>query len=109
MNILGIKVGSVEIYRVCNLLQEIQESAAIDVINHTGGPPKLLIFVVTNNEDNPFLYKVELKSAIQKSIKEELNPLFIISDMVIYASLPRTASNKVMQRMFRYYYIKPTP
>lgn len=41
MNIGGIKVGSVEIERVCNLVPEIKETAAIAVSGPHGGPSKL--------------------------------------------------------------------
>jgi acetyl-CoA synthetase len=41
MNIGGIKVGSVEIERVCNLVPEIKETAAIAVSGPHGGPAKL--------------------------------------------------------------------
>lgn len=41
MNIGGIKVGSVEIERVCNLVPEIKETAAIAVTGPHGGPAKL--------------------------------------------------------------------
>jgi acyl-coenzyme A synthetase/AMP-(fatty) acid ligase len=41
MNIGGIKVGSVEIERVCNLVEEIQETAAIAVSGPNGGPSRL--------------------------------------------------------------------
>jgi acetyl-CoA synthetase len=41
MNIGGIKVGSVEIERVCNLVEEVQETAAIAVSGLHGGPSKL--------------------------------------------------------------------
>jgi acetyl-CoA synthetase len=41
MNIGGIKVGSVEIERVCNLVPDIQETAAIAVSGPNGGPSRL--------------------------------------------------------------------
>ena len=41
MNIGGIKVGSVEIERACNLVPGIQETAAIAVTGPHGGPAKL--------------------------------------------------------------------
>jgi acetyl-CoA synthetase len=42
-----------------------------------------------------------LKSALQMAIRQHLNPLFRIHDIVIVDSLPRTASNKVMRRVLR--------
>ena len=41
---------------------------------------------------------------MQQAIKEHLNPLFHIDDVVIAESLPRTASNKVMRKELRAQY-----
>jgi acetyl-CoA synthetase len=108
MNIGGIKVGSVEIERVCNLVDKIQETAAIAVSGPRGGPSKLVIYVVLEKGVEPDLEgcdKVSLRQAMQQSIKAHLNPLFGISDVAIVESLPRTASNKVMRRLLRDAYI----
>ena len=45
-----------------------------------------------------------LKREMQQAIKEHLNPLFHIEDVVIADSLPRTASNKVMRKELRKQY-----
>jgi acetyl-CoA synthetase len=50
--------------------------------------------------------KNELRKAMQLSIKNSLNPLFAISDVIVTPSLPRTASNKVMRRLLRDEYIE---
>jgi acetyl-CoA synthetase len=96
MNIGGIKVSSVEIERVCNLVSGVQETAAI-AVSH-GGPCKLVIYVVLQDKD---LEMSDIKASMQKSIKVNLNPLFGISDVVMATSLPRTASNKIMRRLLR--------
>ena len=106
MNIGGIKVSSVEIERVCNLVEEIKETAAIGVAGPHGGPCKLVIYVVLLSTDTKSADPVALRVAMQKQIKFKLNPLFGISDVVISASLPRTASNKVMRRLLRDEYIE---
>ena len=106
MNIGGIKVSSVEIERVCNLVEEIKETAAIGVAGPHGGPCKLVIYVVLSSEDTESADPAALKASMQKMIKAKLNPLFGISDVVISASLPRTASNKVMRRLIRDEYVE---
>jgi acetyl-CoA synthetase len=106
MNLGGIKVSSVEIERVCNTVPVIKETAAIAVT--TGGPCKLIMYVVLNNDDKcdvPAPSNSDLKSTMQRSIKTGLNPLFAISDVVVTDSLPRTASNKVMRRLLRDDYV----
>ena len=104
LSLTGIKVGSVEIENACNLVEHVSETAAIAITGKKGGPSKLVIYVVLENGVEA---KEEiLKTAMQKSIKTKLNPLFGISDVVIIGSLPRTASNKVMRRVLRDEYVE---
>lgn len=109
MNIGGIKVGSVEIERVCSLVEYIQETAAIAVSGPNGGPSKLVVYVVLEkglDVRGAGLDVESVKTSMQKSLKARLNPLFGISDIVITDSLPRTASNKVMRRLLRDEYVR---
>jgi acetyl-CoA synthetase len=102
MNIGGIKVGSTEIERVLDSLARVSETAAIGISPPGGGPSRLVIYaVLVPGED---LNTVGLKEEMQKRIKEDLNPLFKIHDVVLVSALPRTASNKVMRRELRSQY-----
>jgi len=98
MNLGGVKVSCVEIETVLNRLPNVYETAAVAVESPFGGPSQLHIYVVlkTNNIDIE-----SLKIAMQKEIKEHLNPLFKIEAVIIVDSLPRTASNKIMRRVLR--------
>ncbi len=100
MNLGGIKVGSVEIERTLNHVAGILETAAVAVPPPGGGPERLVIFAVVNNECKPVRLDV-LKSEMQQAIKNHLNPLFHIEDVIVVDSLPRTASNKVMRKVLR--------
>ena len=115
MNLGGIKVGSVEIERTLNRLPSILETAAVAVPPPGGGPDRLVIFAVLKPEScakqDPHLPKEgrygapeTLKREMQQAIKEHLNPLFHIDDVVIAENLPRTASNKVMRKELRAQY-----
>eukprot|EP00546_Thalassionema_frauenfeldii_P002561 CAMPEP_0178938310 /NCGR_PEP_ID=MMETSP0786-20121207/26259_1 /TAXON_ID=186022 /ORGANISM="Thalassionema frauenfeldii, Strain CCMP 1798" /LENGTH=667 /DNA_ID=CAMNT_0020617013 /DNA_START=256 /DNA_END=2259 /DNA_ORIENTATION=+ len=98
MNLGGIKVGSAEIERVCNQHPGIQESAAIAV----GSPSKLILFVVTAAAEKPdYIKEEELQRSLYALIKQELNPLFRVTEVIARSSLPRTASNKIMRRLLR--------
>ncbi len=99
MNLGGIKVSSIEIERTLNALDEVAETAAIAVSDRSGGPSRLVVYMVLNSEASVNLE--EAKKTMQKLISEKLNPLFKIHDVVIIESLPRTASNKVMRRVLR--------
>jgi acetyl-CoA synthetase len=100
MNIGGIKVSSIEIERVCNLVHGVKDTAAIAVSSYKGGPSSLVVYVVLSNS-----MLQNLKEQLQQSIKLNLNPLFTVSDIVTIKELPRTASNKVMRRLLRSDYL----
>jgi len=99
MNLSGIKVSSAEIEQTLNSVSGIRETAAIAVSPPEGGPSRLLIYAVLLPDTH--LAKRALKISFQTVIKQYLNPLFKIHDVVIVDVLPRTASNKVMRRVLR--------
>ena len=103
MNLGGIKVSSVQIEEVVNKVPHVVETAAIAVSPPEGGPAKLVIYAMLS--EGSTAYPDNLKSAMQKEIKDKLNPLFKIFDVVPIKTLPRTASNKVMRRKLRENYL----
>ena len=108
MNLGGIKVSSAEIERTVNNVPGVSETAAIATTPMGGGPSQLVIYAVTfyatkyTTDPNEL---DQLKTRMQKEIREHLNPLFKIHDLVVVDSLPRTASNKVMRRVLRDKYL----
>ena len=103
MNLSGIKVSPNQIENELNQLDFVKESAAVAVAHKEGGPSKLIVYVVPHN--NYQLNPAEMQSAMQEAIRQNLNPLFKISDLRVIKHLPRTASNKVMRRHLRQNYI----
>lgn len=99
MNLGGIKVSSAEIEQTLSVVEGICETAAIAISPPEGGPNQLVIYAVV--ADNFSKDKEALKTSLQKAIRQSLNPLFKIHDLVLVESLPRTASNKVMRRVLR--------
>jgi len=98
MNLGGIKISSAEIESVLRHVSDVVEVAAVAV--STGkGPSSLVVFAVCA----PHCRKdrEELLHAMQQVIKQELNPLFKIHDLVLVGSLPRTASNKIGRKSLR--------
>ena len=97
MNLGGIKVSSAEIEGVLNSVNGIQEVAAIAMPPPDGGPSQLVIYtVLLPGADTGLLH-----ASLQSAIREHLNPLFRIHDVVVVDALPRTASNKIMRRVLR--------
>jgi acetyl-CoA synthetase len=99
MNLGGIKVSSVEIERVLNLVPAIRETSAVAVAPPGGGPSMLWVFAVLH-EDSPS-ETGGLESQLQQAIRTHLNPLFKIAALTVIESLPRTASHKIMRRLLR--------
>ena len=97
MNLGGIKVSSAEIEEVLNAVSGIREVAAIAVSPPDGGPSQLVIYAVLL----PGADTDSLHTSLQSAIREHLNPLFRIHDVVVVDALPRTASNKIMRRILR--------
>ncbi len=106
MNVGGIKVSSAEIERTLNSLDDIGETAAVAVDPPGGGPSLLVIYAVKLPDAS--VETESLKKDMQRAIAGELNPLFRVHDVVLVDKLPRTASNKVMRRVLRDEYGKPS-
>ncbi len=101
MNLSGIKVSSAEIEEVLNVVDGIQETAAVAVSPEDGGPSRLVIYTVLIAPESGGPAKQEVHDTLQVALSQHLNPLFRIHDVVIVDALPRTASNKVMRRLLR--------
>jgi acetyl-CoA synthetase len=99
MNLGGIKVSAAEIEQTLNTVEGICETAAIAISPPQGGPSQLVVYAAVMPEFGH--RQEELKASLQAAIRQNLNPLFKIRDLVIVEALPRTASNKVMRRVLR--------
>ena len=94
-------------------LPSVAEAAAIAIPTPGGGPEQLVMFVVLQasssqqastsqpQQGEQDALQTKLRAQCQNAIKEHLNPLFKLHTVVLTASLPRTASNKVMRRVLR--------
>jgi acetyl-CoA synthetase len=98
MNLGGIKVSSAEIERVLDAEPGIGRTAAV-AINPKGGGPSLLVVYVAGAA--PTFDPAKLASVLQNAIKNRLNPLFRIHEVIQVEALPVTASNKIMRRELR--------
>ncbi len=103
MNLGGIKISSIELERVVDRHPAVSESAAIGVAPPEGGAERLVVYVVLQKEVDTD----GLRDELQADVREHLNPLFRIHDVVPVEALPRTASNKVMRRELRAEYGRP--
>lgn len=100
MNLSGIKVSCVEIERLLTAIPYVKEVAAVGITPSGGGPSVLVVFAVLK-ENEMDIDAGTLKTMMQKVIKQELNPLFHLFDVVCLEALPRTASNKIVRRFLK--------
>ena len=98
MNLGGIKVSSVQIEEIINQLDFVKESAAIAVSPVEGGPSQLVVYAVCLPTDESVETKLSMARQI---IRNKLNPLFKVQELIELEALPRTASGKVMRRNLR--------
>jgi acetyl-CoA synthetase len=76
----------------------VDDVAAVAVPPPDGGPDRLVVFAVVDpSVASPDL----LRTRMQERLRDHLNPLFRVHDVVIVDALPRTASQKVMRRVLR--------
>ena len=99
MNLGGIKVSSLELERAINLVPGVRESAAV-ACSRDGGPDTLVVFLVLSDGDSSAAESVWL-GQLNQAIREQLNPLFKVSQVCVVPQLPRTASNKILRRTLR--------
>lgn len=97
MNLGGIKVSSADLESALDGVPSVSEVAAVAVQPPDGGPDRLVVFVVPNGKPDIG----ELRGDMQRQIRELINPLFKIHEVVLIEALPRTASHKVMRRLLR--------
>ena len=98
MNLGGIKVSAVDIERVLDRHPLVLESAAVAVQDAGGGPEYLVAYLVPAG---PAPDARTLQRELQSLLREQLNPLFKLGEVVLVDALPRTASNKLMRRLLR--------
>ena len=103
MNLGGIKISSAEVERVLNSVEGIRETGAISFVPVDGGLEHLVVYVVP--EPQADLKDMKLKVVLQQVLAERLSSSFRIHDLIVVDDLPRTASNKVMRRELRRWYV----
>lgn len=99
MNLGGIKTSSADIERQLAAVPGVTETAAIAASPEGGGPSELVVYAVLAEGAAPD--PDALRRTFQQRIRDGLNPLFKVSEVVVVEALPRTASNKVMRRVLR--------
>ncbi len=96
LNSGGIRIGTAEIYRVIENLEEISEALAVEYKRNND--TDIILFVVTQNhiEFNDFL-----RSKLIKKIKKDLSPKHVPSKIFSVIDIPKTRSGKIVELMVK--------
>ncbi len=89
----GLRLGTSEIYRVVESLEEVADSLAIDLEN-LEGEGSLLLFIVPRPG---FKLDDTLSKKIRSRIKTELSPRFIPDQILEVRAIPRTLNGKKLE------------
>jgi acetoacetyl-CoA synthetase len=89
----GVRMGTAELYRVVEGLDEVVDSLVVDV-SEPGGDGRLLLFVVLR----PGVELDEgLRRRIEAALRAELSPRHVPDEVHAVAEIPRTLSGKKLE------------
>jgi acetoacetyl-CoA synthetase len=92
----GVRIGTAEIYRQVEKLDEIVESIAIG--QHWDDDVRVVLFVVLRPG---LVLDDELRAAIRKIIRDNTTPRHVPAKIVAVPEIPRTISGKIVELAVR--------
>ncbi|WP_404328640.1 acetoacetate--CoA ligase [Mesobacillus maritimus] len=93
INRSGVRMGTSDIYRIVEKVDEVQESLVID-LEVLGRHSTLLLFVVLKPEAQ---LDVQLKAEIREQIRTTLSPRFMPDEIYEVEEIPKTLNGKKME------------
>ncbi len=92
LNSGGVRIGTSEIYRVIESLEEISEGIAIEYnkINNS----EVILFIVTHNKAR---FDNDLQNKLISKIRSELSPKHVPSKVFPVSEIPKTRSGKIVE------------
>ncbi len=84
----GVRIGTLDIYKVVESLPEVQNSMAIEIKG------KLILFVVLSSG---LMLTEEVKNKINKVLKEQLGPYYIADYIIQVPDIPMTLNYKKLE------------
>jgi acetoacetyl-CoA synthetase len=88
----GIRIGTAEIYRIVEEIEEIVDSIAVG--KKINGDEKIILFIVLS--ENAALDE-KLRNKIKLALKEKATPRHVPSDIIEVNDIPRTISGKKVE------------
>ena len=92
LNVDGVRIGTSEIYRAVESLQEVEEALAIEVVDNGRAKVSLYVRLAGNQR-----LSVELVDAIREAVRDNASPRHVPSMVFSVPELPRTKSGKLAE------------
>ena len=89
----GVRIGTAEIYRAINKVEEIADSLIVN-IELGGGRDYMPLFVVLNGEQ---ALDEEIKSKVKKTLRSECSPRHVPDEIIEIKEIPYTISGKKLE------------
>jgi acetoacetyl-CoA synthetase len=92
----GVRIGTAEIYRIVECLEEVMDSLVIGI--EEGNDLRMLLFLVLENER---VLDADLKLKIQQALRREATPRHVPHEMYSVGAVPKTLNGKKMELAVR--------
>ncbi len=89
----GVRIGTAEIYRVVEQLDEVADSLIIHLEDPDGGLGELVLFVVPHDGD----LTDEVQAVITRALRERLSPRHVPNTMYEVSDIPRNMTRKKLE------------
>jgi acetoacetyl-CoA synthetase len=89
----GVRIGTSEIYRAVDVIEEIQDSLVV-CVEREGGQYYMPLYVVMKPG---FELNDEIRAKIRKQLREQYSPRHVPDDIIAVADIPYTISGKKME------------
>jgi acetyl-CoA synthetase len=98
LNVSGHRIGTAEVENAINHTPQVIESAVVGYPHDIKGQG-IFAFVICDNHHE--IDTTSTKSAILKTVVEQIGPIAKPDQLVIVPGLPKTRSGKIMRRILR--------
>eukprot|EP00667_Euglena_gracilis_P004775 EG_transcript_4805 len=92
LNPKGVRIGTAEIYRVVDNIEEVQESVAVG--QPFDGDERIVLFVRMRP---PHLLTPEVEAKVRRALRENATPHHVPARILAVSDIPRTGSGKITE------------
>ena len=96
LNAGGVRIGTSELYRVIENMNEISESLAVE--RQLSNDTEVILFVVVNKNID---FGESLKNKIKTNIKSSLSPKHVPNKIFSVLDIPKTRSGKIVELLIK--------